>query len=109
MSRSDKRIINQWNKKEEIDNEFKNTNKKIMETVKNRQKTEKSYLDIIKKQKKYWEDQLKKIDPEINKNRYNELNENIEREKRLIKQIKEELDRIDKEFKMVKEYQKKSL
>lgn len=93
-------ILKQKAEKEEIRRKFQEIRSKIMETIKDRKQFEKDYLEIIKKQKRYWEDQLGNIDPEKDKNRYRELKENIRREKSLIIKIKEELNRIDEEFKM---------
>ena len=106
MPSQDDKILNQMNKKEKIENEFQETHNKIIQTIKDRKRSEKEYLDIIKKQKKYWEGQLENTDPEKNKDRYNHLKENIKREENLIIQIKEELNRIDEQFKMEKEHQK---
>jgi len=103
----DDRILNQRNKNEEIENKLQDTRDKILKTVIDRKKSEKDYLETIKKQKKYWEDQLKRTDPKEDKKRYDRIIENIDREKSLIIQIKEELNRIDKEFKMEIEHMQK--
>ena len=103
----DDRILNKRNKNEEIENKLQDTRDKILKTVIDRKKSEKDYLETIKKQKKYWEDQLKRTDPKEDKKRYDRIIENIDREKSLIIQIKEELNRIDKEFKMEIEHMQK--
>jgi len=107
MPSEDKRALNQKNEQEELENKFQDIHKKIMKTVRDRKRSEEDYLEIIKKQKKYWEDRLKNTDPEKDKDRYNELEENIKREIKLIKQINEELSRIEEEYEMEREHKKR--
>lgn len=93
-------------KKEKIEKEFQNTHEKILETLKMRKKVEKDYGNTIKKQKEYWKSQLVSLDPLKDKNRYKYIKENIKREENLLTQIKEEVNRINKEIKMEKEHKK---
>jgi septal ring factor EnvC (AmiA/AmiB activator) len=102
----EKRITEQARKCEKLKEEFANIRKDITRTVKERKKSEKDFLDVIKKQMEYWEDQLKNTDPQKDKERYNEIKGKIKSEKVLIKQIKDELDRIDQELKLEKEHKK---
>lgn len=70
-------------------------------TIKDRKRVEMEYLDAVKKQMWYWKGQIDSIDPEKDESRYNELKKNIESEKEHIKQIEDELDRINEEIKMI--------
>lgn len=95
----DKRIGKQVRKYEKLEDRFEKTRSKIIETFKNRIKSEKDFLEVIEKQREYWKDRLKETDPQKDKDRYNELKEKIKSEETLIKQIKEELVKIDEKIK----------
>jgi hypothetical protein len=101
------RIDKQALKQDTLEDQMQKIRNEIMETYRNRMKSEKDFLEVIKKQKKYWEDQLKDTDPQKNKERYDELEEKIESEKTLIKQIKEELNNLDKELGKEEEHKEK--
>ncbi len=62
------------------------------------------YLDAVKKQMGYWTSQIENTDPEKDKERYNVIKKNIEMEKTHIKQIQDELNRINEELKMENEH-----
>ncbi len=70
-------IIDQEKNKKILEQRFLNTHDKIIETYKDRKKFEKEYLEVIKKQKKYWTDRLSETDPKKDKERYNELKNKI--------------------------------
>lgn len=105
MPEEDERIMDEQKRKKEMEERFQDTHNKIIETFKDRKKFEKEYLDIIEKQKKYWNDRLKETDPQKNKERYDELKDKIKNEETLIKQIKDEVDRIDDALRLEKEHE----
>lgn len=92
---------------EDLEEKYWDIHKSIVRTIKERERVEREYLAVIKKQMEYWEGQLNKTDPIKDKKRYNELKERIEVEKSLIKQIDEELVRIKEELKLEREHEKK--
>lgn len=100
----DKEVNKQASKQETLERRLKKTRSEIIKTIKERRKAEKDFLGVIKQQKKYWEDQLQNTDPQ-NKERHDELKEKIENEELLIKQIYDELNRIDKELEQEKEHE----
>jgi len=67
--------------------------------IKDRKRVQMEYLDAVKRQLGYWRSQIESIDSQSDTNRYNELKRNIESEKVHIKQIEDELDRINEEIK----------
>lgn len=73
----------------------------IIKTIKDRKRVEMEYLDAIKRQIGYWKSQIEITDPEKEEDRYNGLKKNIESEKMHIKQVQEELNRINEEIKMI--------
>lgn len=75
-------------------------------SAKDRKRVEMEYLDAVKRQMGYWRSQIESTDPEKDQNRYEELKKNIESEKEHIKQIEDELNRINQEIEI---YQKKPL
>ena len=106
MPRQEKeRIDKQVSKQETLEERLGKTRRQIIKTFKDRRKSEKDFLEVIKKQKEYWKGQLKNTDPQEDKDRYDELNEKIKNEEKLIKQIKDEIDRIDNEIKQEKEHE----
>lgn len=101
------RINKQVRKHDTLAERMQKTRDEIIKTYMERKKSEKEFLEIIKKQKKYWEDQLKVTDPQKDKERYDELKGKIENEKTLIKQIKDELNSLDKEIGNEEEHKEK--
>lgn len=92
---------------ENLEEKYWDVHKSIVKTIKERERVEREYLDVIKNQIKYWKSQLDNTDPSKDKERHDELKLIIEREKGLIKQIEDELDRIKEELKLEKEHEKK--
>ena len=107
MPEEKERIDKQARKHDTLAERLQKTRDEIMKTYIGRKQSEKDFLEVIKKQKKYWEDQLKNTDPQKNKERYDELEEKIENEKTLIKQIKDELNNLDKELGKEEEHKEK--
>lgn len=103
----DERIVKQTHKQEKLEKRLHKIRNEIVETYKRRRESEKDFLEVIKKQMEYWKDRLSETDPEKNKKRYNELKQKIKGEETLIKQIKEELGRIDQELKQEREHEEK--
>ncbi|MEL7670140.1 hypothetical protein [Methanobacterium sp.] len=101
------RIDKQVLKHDTLAERMQKTRDEIIKTYRERKKSEKEFLEIIKKQKKYWEDQLRVTDPQKDKERYDELKEKIKNEETLIGQIKDELNSIDKELGKEKEHKEK--
>ena len=66
--------------------------------LKNMKRVEMEYLDAVKKQIGYWNNQINVIDPQKDENRYNELKKNAENEKEHIRQVQDELNRINQEI-----------
>jgi len=66
--------------------------------LKNMKRVEMEYLDAVKKQIGYWNNQINVIDPQKDENRYNELKKNAENEKEHIRQVQDELSRINQEI-----------
>ena len=95
----DERVDKQAQKQDTLEQRLQKTREEIIKTFKARKESEKDFLETIKKQKEYWKGQLKNTDPEKNKERYDELKEKINNEEKLIKQIEEEICRIDMELK----------
>ena len=108
MSRQEEeRIGKQARKHDTLEERLQKTRNEIISTFKARIGTEKEFLETIKKQKEYWEGQLKNTDPQKNKERYNELKEKIKNEEKLIKQIEKELDNINEEIKQEREHKER--
>lgn len=99
-----KKIMEESNKQKKIEEELNKTRINIIRTIKDRKRVEMEYLDAIKKQMGYWKSQIENTDAEKNKERYNVIKKNIEMEKAHIKQIQDELNRIDEELKMANKY-----
>ncbi|MEN6552389.1 MAG: hypothetical protein ABFC34_05815 [Methanobacterium sp.] len=84
----------------------KDYNKKVNEEtsrtrisrLKNMKRVEMEYLDAVKKQMGYWNNQINATDPQKDEDRYNELKNNAENEKEHIKQVQDELNRINQEI-----------
>ena len=66
--------------------------------LKNMKRVEMEYLDAVKKQIGYWNNQINTIDPQKDENRYNELKKSAEMEKGHIRQVQDELNRINQEI-----------
>ncbi len=66
--------------------------------LKNMKRVEMEYLDAVKKQIGYWNNQINAIDPQKDENRYNELKNKAENEKEHIRQVQDELNRINHEI-----------
>ena len=102
--REDERINKQTREYKTLEERLEKTRNEIIETFKKRRESEKDFLDVVKKQKEYWIGQLGVTDPKKNKKRYDELKEKIKNEETLIKQIKEELIRIEEELKQERKH-----
>ncbi len=100
----EERIGKQASKQGTLEEKLGKTRDQIIKTFKERRKSEKDFLEVIKKQREYWRGQLKNTDPQKDKERYDELKGKIKNEEKLIKQIEEELDNIDKEIEQEKEH-----
>ena len=107
MSQKDyKKIMEESNKQKKIEEQFNKTRINIIRTIKDRKRVEMEYLDAVKKQMGYWKSQIENTDAEKDKERYNVIKKNIEMEKTHIKQIQDELNRINEELKMENEHEK---
>ena len=96
MPQKDYKIIMEENKQKR--EEQQNKLHFNIRSIKDRKRVEMEYLDAVKRQIGYWKGQMEVIDPEKDENRYNELKKNIESEKTHIKQIEDELNRINEEI-----------
>ena len=85
-----------YNKK--VNEESSKTRIALIRSIKDRKRIEMEYLDAVKKQVGYWKNQIDATDPQKDENRYVELKKNIEREKEHIKQVQNELNRINEEI-----------
>lgn len=106
MPQKDYKKIMEETKQKKIEEELSKTRINIIRTIKDRKRVEMEYLDAVKKQMGYWKSQMDNIDAEKDKERYNEIKKNIEMEKSHIKQILDELDRINEELKIENVHQK---
>ena len=66
--------------------------------LKNMKRVEMEYLDAVKKQIGYWNNQIEATDPQKDEDRYNELKQKAEKEKKHIGQVQDELNRINHEI-----------
>ncbi len=66
--------------------------------LKNMKRVEMEYLDAVKKQIGYWNNQIEATDPQKDEDRYNELKQKAEKEKEHIGQVQDELNRINHEI-----------
>lgn len=66
--------------------------------LKNMKRVEMEYLDAVKKQIGYWNNQIDATDPQKDEDRYNELKQKAEKEKEHIGQVQDELNRINHEI-----------
>ena len=82
------------------------TSRARINRLKNMKRVEMEYLDAVKKQIGYWKNQIDNTDPQKDEDRYNELKKNSEKEKENIKQVQDELDRINEEIKREMNIQK---
>lgn len=94
----DKKISEEINKQKKMEEQLNKTHLSLIKTIKDRKRVEMEYLVAIKRQMGYWKSQINNTDPQKDKERYNELKKNIELEKAHIKQVKDELDRINEEI-----------
>jgi len=78
---------------------YSKTRSSVIRAIKDRKRVEMEYLDAVKKQMWYWKTQMDATDPEKDKERYDELKKNIESEEAHIKQVQDELNRINEEIK----------
>lgn len=74
------------------------TSRTRINRLKNMKRVEMEYLDAVKKQIGYWNNQIDAIDSQKDENRYNELKKNADKEKEHIKQVQDELNRINHEI-----------
>ncbi|MGB9979196.1 hypothetical protein [Methanobacterium sp.] len=74
------------------------TSKARINRLKNMKRVEMEYLDAVKKQIGYWNNQIDTTDQQKDEDRYNELKRNSEKEKEHIKQVQDELNRINEEI-----------
>ncbi|MGZ7134860.1 MAG: hypothetical protein ACXVHY_03165 [Methanobacterium sp.] len=84
-----------------MEKQLNKTRVNIIKTIKDRKRVEMEFLAAVKRQMGYWKNQLENTDPENDKERYLQLKDNVEMEKKHIKQIEEELDRINEEIKLM--------
>ncbi|MGZ7159883.1 MAG: hypothetical protein ACXVHV_11705 [Methanobacterium sp.] len=96
-----KKIIEEKNKQKKMEKQLNKTRVNIIKTIKDRKRVEMEFLAAIKRQMGYWKNQMDNTDPENDKERYQQLKDNIEREKVHIEQIEDELDRINEEIKLM--------
>ncbi|MGZ7043883.1 MAG: hypothetical protein ACXVHW_10660 [Methanobacterium sp.] len=96
-----KKIIEEKNKQKKMEKQLNKTRVNIIKTIKDRKRVEMEFLAAVKRQMGYWKNQLENTDPENDKERYLQLKDNVEMEKKHIKQIEEELDRINEEIKLM--------
>jgi hypothetical protein len=96
----EKKINQETIKHKKNEEEFHKTRINIIKTIKDRKRVEMDYLVAVKRQLGYWKAQLANTNPQKDKERYQQLKDNIEREKKHIKQIEGELDRINEEIQM---------
>ncbi|HEX3013679.1 MAG TPA: hypothetical protein VHO92_05355, partial [Methanobacterium sp.] len=82
-----------YNKKVDVE-----TSKTRIIRLKNMKRVEMEYLDAVKKQVGYWNNQIDVTDPQKDEDRYNELKKNAEKEKEHIMQVQDELNRINHEI-----------
>ena len=66
--------------------------------LKDMKRVEMEYLDAVKKQMGYWNNQVNATDPQKDENRHDELKKNVEKEKEHIKQVQDELNWINEEI-----------
>lgn len=74
------------------------TSRTRINRLKNMKRVEMEYLDAVKKQIGYWNNQINAADPQKDEDRYNELKKNAENEKEHIRQVQDELNRINQEI-----------
>ncbi|HEX3014450.1 MAG TPA: hypothetical protein VHO92_09305, partial [Methanobacterium sp.] len=82
-----------YNKKVDVE-----TSKTRIIRLKNMKRVEMEYLDAVKKQVGYWNNQIDVTDPQKDEDRYNELKKNAEKEKEHIRKVQDELNRINHEI-----------
>jgi hypothetical protein len=78
---------------------YSKTRSSVIRAIKDRKRVEMEYLDAVKKQMWYWKTQMDATDPQEDRGRYDELKKNIESEEAHIKQVQDELNRINEELK----------
>ena len=100
MPQKDYKKIMEENKRK-IEEQQNETHVNSVRTIKDRKRVEMEYLDAVKRQIGYWKGQIDITDPQKDKNRYDELKKNIENEKEHMKQIQDELNRINEEIKII--------
>lgn len=93
-----KMIMEDKNRQRKAEEELNESHSHKMRIIKDRKRVEMEYLDAVKRQMGYWKGQIDTADPE-DTDRYNELKRNIESEKEHMKQIQNELNRINEEIK----------
>ncbi len=74
------------------------TSRARINRLKDMKRVEMEYLDAVKKQAGYWNNQINVTDPQKDEKRYNELKKNVEKEKEHIKQVQDELSWINEEI-----------
>ncbi len=74
------------------------TSRTRINRLKNMKRVEMEYLDAVKKQIGYWNNQINATDLQKDADRSNELKKNAEKEKEHIKQVQDELNRINQEI-----------
>lgn len=94
-----KKIMEEKNKQRKAEEQLNETHIHIIRNIKDRKRVEIEYLDAIKRQMAYWKRQIDDADPK-DEERYNKIKKNIENEKEHMKQVQDELNRINKEIKM---------
>ena len=106
VKNEEERMNEQASEQNKLEKRMQKIRDEIIETYRKRKKSEKDFLEVVENQKKYWEGQLRNVDPEKDKKRFNELKGKIKNEKTLIQQIKEELENLDKEIESEKRHGK---
>ncbi|WP_414469645.1 hypothetical protein [Methanobacterium sp. ACI-7] len=106
MPQKDYKKIMEEKNRQKMEEQNNRTHMGIIKTIKDRKRVEMEYLGAVKRQMGYWKSQIDATDSEKDRERYDELKENIKSEEAHIKQIQNELDRINEEIRMENKYQR---
>jgi len=107
MPHRDYKKIIEENKQRKSEQQLNETRIHTIRSIKDRKRVEMEYLDAVKRQMGYWKSQMDITDPQ-DEDRFNLLKRNLESEKEHIKQVQDELNRINDEIKREEERKRKS-
>lgn len=98
-----KDITKECNNYEEIGKEYQVIREETVKILKKIKKTQKEYLDLVKKHQNYWNSELEKSEYE-NTGKRRKLKETLKKEEEILEKLEKELQRTDERIEFHKKH-----